>query len=162
MPRNKQNYCGFTLIELAITLTIIGIVAAVLFVTWPSFTINLGAQTELLADDIRYTQNLSLSRSERYRLVKTSATSYQITNSAGVAVVMPTGSSTINLGDGISFGALTNLPNDFIVFDSKGVPYVDLGSPGTPLNAAATITLVANGNTKVILIYSETGWVSVP
>lgn len=158
---NKKNYRGFTLIELAITLGIISIVAAVLFVTWPSFTVNLDAQATLLADDIRYAQNLSVSRSERYRLVKTSADSYQITNSSGVAVVLPSGGSTTTLGGGISFGAIANLPNDLIVFDSKGVPYTDTSNPGTTLSATATIVLTAGGNIKTISIAPETGWVNV-
>jgi len=162
MPRNKQNYRGFTLIELAITLLVVGTIAVVISISWPSFTINLNAQAELLADDIRYAQNLSLSKSERHRLVKTSANSYQITNSVGTPVVMPTGSSTVTLGSGISFGAISNLPNNLIVFDSKGVPYVDTGNPGTPLSTMATITLAASGNTKIISIYPETGWVALP
>ena len=160
MPNRKLNHNGFTLIELAMTITIIGIVAAAISVAWPNFSISTTAQTELLANDIRYTQNLAMAKAERHRLVKISANSYQITNSAGAAIILPSGSSVVIFNSGVSFGAINNLPNNLIAFDNKGIPYVDTGSPGTALGMAATIALVGNGITKIVSIYPSTGWVT--
>jgi len=153
---------GFTLIELVITLSIVGLVTAVLLLSWPKFTANLDAQAGLLADDIRYAQNLSLTKSDRYRWVKVSSNSYRITNSAGTAITLPSGNTTVTLSSGISFGVLTNLPNNLVAFDSRGVPYVDTGSPGTTLNATATIILTSSAGSKIVTIAPETGWVTVP
>lgn len=159
MLNNKLNHNGFTLIELVMTITIIVILAAAIFVVWPSFPIKTTAQAGLLASDIRYTQNLAMAKAERHRLVITSSNSYQITNSAGAAITLPSGNSMVVLGGGISFGAITNLPNNLIAFDSRGIPYVDTSSPGTALSTTATITLAGNGSTNTISIYPATGWV---
>jgi type II secretory pathway pseudopilin PulG len=152
-----QNLRGFTLIDLTITILIIGIIATLLSLNWPSFTVNLTAQAELLADDLRYTQSLSMARGERFRLVKLSSNTYQITNSTGTVVAMPYGKTTATFGRGISFGAITNLPNNLIAFNSKGIPYIDTASPGTLLSATATITLTGGGLNQIVAIYPNTG-----
>jgi prepilin-type N-terminal cleavage/methylation domain-containing protein len=158
---NLRDNVGFTLIELVITLAIVGFVTAILLLSWPRFTIKLDAQAGLLADDIRYVQNLSMAKDERYRWVKVSSNSYQITNSSGTAVTLPSGNTTVTFNTGISFGTITNLPNNLIVFNSKGIPYTDTGNPGTLLNATAAITLTASGASKTVYISPETGWVTV-
>ncbi|CAL7964106.1 conserved hypothetical protein [Gammaproteobacteria bacterium] len=149
---------------MVVVLMILGIVATVVSVKLSrSSTIGLNSQAEMLASDIRYTQSLAMTNGERYRLVKTSSSRYQIQNSAGVAIVVPSGmpsdSFTVELGDKIFFGDFTKqLPNNFIAFNSKGVPYIDAS---TPLKKIATIELVTNGNKAAVLISPETGFVTV-
>jgi len=159
MLNRKSIYSGFTVIELVIVLVVAGVIATVISVRWPGFSINLNAQAELLADDIRYTQNLAMTKAQRHRLVKTSANSYQIADSTGAVVVMPSGASSVTFGSGISFGSITNLPNNLIGFNSQGAPYVDTGTPGTALSTVATIALTSSSGTSIVSIYPETGWV---
>lgn len=153
---------GFTLIELVIVIIITTILAAVVIGLWPGQVANVGAQAELLASDIRYTQMLSMTKGERYRLVITTASnSYQILNSAGAVVAVPSRGATVTLASGITFYSIS-LPNNLIAFDTTGAPYTDAASPGTALSSLASIALT-NGNhiqDRTITISPETGRVT--
>jgi len=155
-----RNSAGFTLIELMVTIIIISILAATVLLQWPGSTINLREQAEQLADDIRYTQSLAMTKGQRYRIVLSSA-SYQIINSSGSAVTLMNGSTTMTLNSGITIGALTNLPNSLINFDGRGTPYTDTASPGTALASTASIPMSANGETHTISVTPQTGRVVV-
>ncbi len=148
---------GFTFVELIIVMMLISVLAVGAYLNWPGKTLQLGGQISQIANDIRYAQSLSMSKDQRYRFVITSSTTYQITNSSGTAIILALGSSTITLGTGITFGSLTNLPNNLIAFGSDGTPYVDTASPGTALASAATIPITANGETRSVQISPQTG-----
>ena len=148
---------GFTIIELTMVISVIGILAVFAFMSLPKTTFTLDAQALQLESDIRYAQSLSMTKGQRYRWSKTSSTSYQVLDSGGTAVILPSGSTTVTLGTGITFGALTNLPNDLVAFDGRGIPYTTTGSPGTALAATALIPLTAGGQTKTVSITPQTG-----
>lgn len=151
---------GFTLIELIIVIIILGVLSVGIYINWSGVPVNVSAQANQIANDIRYTQALSMSKGERYRIVFSSA-SYQITNSSGTPITLPLGGTTETLTNGASFGAFTNLPNNLIVFNGEGTPYVTTALPGTPLASTATIPVVGGGSTKVISITPQTGRVTV-
>lgn len=157
----QQKNSGFTLIESIIVIIVISILAVAAYLNWPGVQINLGAEAYQIANDIRYTQSLSMTKGERFRLTRTSATSYQISNSSGTPIISAGGATTVTLNNGIGFGTWSNLPNNLIVFDGKGTPYVDTATPGTPLASTATIPVVGNGQTTNIVITPETGRVTV-
>lgn len=156
---NKVN--GFTLIEMIIITLVIGILAVYPLLKWQGSSINLDAEAERLASDIRYAQSLSMTRVERYQFIKTSSNTYQIRSAAGTPVVLGSGSTTVTLNSGITFGTFVNLPNSLIAFDGKGAPYTDNGSPPTALSATASIPITASGYTKTIIITPETGSISI-
>lgn len=159
---NLHKIRGFTLIELVIVIIIIAILAVMPFFNWPTTSISLEGQAQQLANDIRYTQSLSMTKAQRYRLVITTGTSsYQILNSSGIAAQFAAGSTTVTLSSGISFGTLANLPNSLIAFDGDGIPYTTTGTPGTALAANASIPLQASGSTKTVVITPLTGKVNV-
>lgn len=158
---NKQSI-GFSILEIIVTIVIVSVLSVSVFYFLPIYNINLPAQASTIAGDIRLTQTLSMTNAQRYRFVKLTSTTYQITNSAGVAIKNPaTGKTTTTLGKGITFSTITNLPNNLIAFDSNGVPYTDTANPGTALSATATITITGGGLTNSIQISPQTGWVNV-
>ena len=152
---------GFTLIEMVIVIIVLGILLTGVYLKWPAATINLGGEAAQLANDLRYTQSLSMTKGQRYRLVIVSTTTYQILNASGTALMNAVGGTTTTLNHGITFGTLGNLPNSLVVFDGEGIPYSDTASPGTPLTATATIPLTASGSTTTISIAPQTGMISV-
>ncbi len=157
-----QKIQGFTLIEVIMVIAIISLLAIMPFFNFPSASLNLDGQAQQLANDIRYTQSLSMTKAQRYRLViTTGSSSYQILNTAGTAARFASGNTTVTLNSGISFGTLTNLPNNLIAFDGNGIPYTTTGSPGTALAANATIPLQSSGSTKTVVILPLTGKVNV-
>lgn len=160
--RISQKHAGVTLIEIVLVIVLVSLLTVGILFQWPETSISLAAQAEQLANDLRYTQSLAMTKGQRFRLVKISASSYQIQYGANSIMVYPgTGTTTINFGTDIFFGVWTNLPNNSITFDGKGRPYIDLLIPGTPLATNASISLVSGGKTKTIQISPETGRVIV-
>jgi MSHA pilin protein MshC len=147
---------GFTLVELTITLVVVAIMAVAMLPRSPERQINLSAQADQLASDIRYTQSLAMTHGQRFR-INFNAASYLIDTAAGGAVTHPhTGNTAaIDLGNGITLSA-TTFP--FIVFDGRGTPYDNIG---TLLAADAVVTLTADGQTTWVLISPQTGRVRV-
>ena len=156
---NKVN--GFTLIEVIIVVLAIAILAIYPLIKWPGTSINLDAEAERLASDIRYAQSLSMTKGDRYQFVRTSSTTYQIRSSTGTPVLLGQGSTTVTLNSGITFGTFTNLPNNLVFFDGAGTPYTDNNSTPTALSATASIPITAGGNTQTITITPETGSISI-
>lgn len=158
----KQNNTGFTIIELVIVIVLITILATIAVARWPGTRINLNAVAQQLADDIRYTQTLAMSRAGEYRLNLFSS-SYSITTGGGAAVNNPvTGAASVTISSGITITLPpTNLPNSLITFNSLGTPYTDT-SGTTALSSAAVITLSSGGNSTTVTIQPQTGRVTVP
>ncbi len=161
MDINNEKIAGFTIIELIAIVMIISILAVLTVFSWQGTTINLEAQAQQIANDIRYAQSLAMTKGVRYRWVRASSTTYQIVNSSGTPITFARGNTTITLNSGITFGAFTNLPNNLVAFNGKGIPYTDTGSPGTALAAAATIPITQSSETESIVISPGTGRVIV-
>jgi prepilin-type N-terminal cleavage/methylation domain-containing protein len=148
---------GFTAIELIVVVVVIAIFAV--YVTLKGLLVpgtNLKAQANLLASDIRYAQNLSMTAGQHFSLVIINNKSYKINNGSGTAIAMPAGSDSVTLGNGITFDTITNLPNNLITFDSQGTPYTDAAATQL-LSANALLTLIAGNKTVVITITPSTG-----
>lgn len=154
----KRTNQGFTLLEIVLVILIIGVIAVSTAPNWTGSSMTLEYEANRVLGDIRYAQAMSIASGQRYRWVQTSSTSYQITNEAGSAIILPNGSSTLVLSNGVSFGSLTNLPSSLIAFDSEGVPYTTSSFPGTALGSTATIPLITGTTTQNILISPTTGY----
>ena len=160
----KQFQRAFTLIELTIVIVVLLILAVVL----PRYTsdeVNLDAQAQRLANDIRYAQSLTLSKNRRFR-INFNANSYILTESDGsTAVTHPvTGGTTFTLDSGITLTsnltAGTGATRGAILFIGKGTPYDAIAN--TALSSDAQITLTLNGMTKTVRVAPETGRVYIP
>lgn len=160
--KKLYNNLGYTIIEVIIVIIILGIISSIVLINWSYSSMNLDAQTSLMISDIRYTQNLSVSKNERCRFViNRSDKSYEIRNSSNVNEPMPNGNTKQSLSHDTNFGSLTNITNT-IIFDGKGVPYTDTTTPESPLSTNATITLQTDeGKTKTVTIIPETGKISI-
>lgn len=148
---NKHKGKGYSFIELVVVLLVVVIFAVLLNYKWIGTSLNLDSQAALLASYLRYTQMMSMTHAERYRLAKASSRSYQVLNSTNATI------NSVTLSSDSSFGAWSNLDNNLVVFDSKGVPYVDTTTPGTTLNTTATIYLSAGVRTVAVTIDPTTG-----
>jgi len=159
--KNINQNIGFTLLEMVIVIALMAILAAIAIARWPGVNLNLNAQAQQLANDIRYTQSLAMTRGQRYRLNLLTATTYSITDLSGNAVGNNvTGNNTVTYGTGITKGTTSNLPNNLIAFDGQGIPYID-ATAATALTATASISLTAGSVTRTLQISPETGRVIV-
>jgi type II secretory pathway pseudopilin PulG len=148
---------GFTLVELVAIIVLVALLAFTAMPRLPGPSLDVDSQAEQLAAEIRYTQSLSMTRGDRYRINLTSA-SYQITDSGGVNPEVHPGTSSTNpvLLDGVALsGYNPPLTNNYVAFDGRGMPYTDV--TGTALSANATITLNGGGATRTVVISPETG-----
>jgi prepilin-type N-terminal cleavage/methylation domain-containing protein len=137
---------GFTITELIIAIVILGILAALLSIKLLSTSTNLHAQAAQLANDIRYTQSLSMARNDRYKLITTSS-NYSIKDGSDNTI------STTTFESGMSFTA-----SNTIIFNSKGTPYIN---DTTPLTSTMTMTLQTSDSTASVSIAPTTGRVTI-
>lgn len=158
---------GFTLVELVVTVLLIGILAVSLWPRTPEkASLTLTARAEQLASDIRLAQTLSMTGGQRYCLSLTPVagppySGYQLTTAASgcVTPVQHPGGLTqpislCNSGTCITAPALTN---DYVQFNGLGIPY---SAPATTLAASAVITLT-DGGAVTVTITPTTGRVVV-
>lgn len=158
---------GFTLVELVVVVVLLAIVGAAVAARWPGRAVNLDAQAQQLASDIRYVQSLAMTQGARARInIRTNAmapnpNSYTFTSQDGATGVnhpVTGNAAPVTLGDGVTINMASNA---FIVFDGRGIPYSDAATPGTQLAAAATIQLGTGGLTRTISVAAETGRVII-
>lgn len=157
-----QHAKGFTLIELIMVMVVVAVLAAVASMRMPGDGINVSAQAEQLASDIRYTQSLAMSRGQRFRINFT-AGSYQITDNAGTPQPQQHPSTgllaAIPLTPAVLSGYNPPYTLDYLAFDSLGVPYT---APATAQAALAILTLTSGGEAITVRIAPQTGRVQVP
>lgn len=150
-----QTERGFTLTELMVIIAVIGLL------TWVALPRNylvdtsLGAAAHQIQSDIRYTQELAMTRGKRHQIRFYSSTypsptnRYEIRTSSGQPVTNPLtgdGSYVVDFNAG-TFPGVRLDSTLTLEFDSLGRP-----------DAAKTISL--NGGAKVITVTVETGLVS--
>lgn len=153
---------GFTVLELVLVIVIIGVILAVTVTpNWTGTSLRIEFEARRVLNDIRYAQAMSMASGQRYRWVRTSATSYQITDEAGSPIMLANGGTTLTLSGDVSLGSFTNLPNNLVAFDSRGTPYTDSSYPGTALGANAVIPVTNGSETHNVLVAPTTGYGAV-
>ncbi|MBF0368776.1 MAG: GspH/FimT family pseudopilin [Magnetococcales bacterium] len=136
---NHLDTEGFTLLELVLVMVVLGLLA---FSAIPLFPdgVDRVAEARRLAGEIRLAQSHAMNRGERYTILSTGDSSYEIRDSSN----NPVAGSTTTLKRG-------SLSTFTIEFDSFG----------SPTAGATTITVTDNGTTQVG-VAADTGYVSVP
>lgn len=158
MPKNHH---GFSLIELVIVILIIGTLAIMPLFNWPGSSVNVSAQAEAFANDIRYTQTLAMSKQMRYYITQTSSTTYQIRDSStNTPIILANGATTMTLNSGIIFASWGNLTNNLVEFNGRGTPYLALSGAALSVGTTYQISLTGGGVTKNIVITPQTGKVT--
>jgi len=149
---------GFTLVELIVMITLISILAFAALGRMANLTVNLGAQADQLAADIRYVQSLSQTSALRHCVAFT-ATDYRVSsgNTCIGAVVMPDAANPVPLAAGITHAPITTA---LLVFNTLGQPFTDAAAT-TPLAAEAVITLNGAGESRSVRVTPQTGRVRV-
>ncbi|HEC17558.1 MAG TPA: type II secretion system protein [Sedimenticola sp.] len=153
---------GFTVMELVMVISILGIVAAFAIPRWQANgAYTVGYQADRLLSDIRYIQSLAMAWGENLRL-DVSTGSYQVTcvNSSGTAACGSAGDIitdpltnqpfNVTLDSGIT---LAGIDTDF---DKLGRP----NSSGTLLSGARTFTLSGGSNSWTVSTAPVTGFAS--
>lgn len=147
---------GVTLVELAISMVIAGILFTVAFVSWPGDSINVDSQVRQLVSDVNYIRLLAMANHNSYQ-VNLSASGYTTTKTDGTTAV----SLPAHNGNSVTFltGISATYTNSTLIFDNLGEPYSNVG---TALNSTATITLTGtDGSSYTVSISPGTGYLSI-
>jgi MSHA pilin protein MshC len=153
-----MNCKGFTFIELIMLIVLIGIIAVYAGPRLGNLTdTKAGAFVDKLRADIRYAQNLAMTRNQQYRVYFNGsgggapASGYSVVNNAtGETALDPAGGGNliVTLNTGNYAGITVSTPaGGFIEFNALGAP-----------TAAATVT-IAPGSQQVT-IAAQTGAVN--
>ncbi len=150
-----QKHAGFTMIELALYISLLGLMAAA-FLSTMNFTAgSLDRATRKIAADLKYAQQLAYSNEGVYGLRATSATTYE------VYVGAPGTPAT----DPYTQGAMTlNLATNYAGVTFNNAAYrIEFGATGLPTIGGGTQILLSQaGTTRTVTITATTGYVTVP
>ena len=165
----RRHSKGFTLVELIVTMVVLGIISAVAI---PRFADQQGFQSrafyEQVQEAIKFAQKAAVAQRKSV-YVTTTATTLQACyvaacgGAGSYAVIDPTTKATLSLvaqdQRGVAFSAVTISPATTFVFDSLGRPR---SAANVLLTATTTISVnsTATGDiNRSIIIEPETGYV---
>ena len=156
------SYKGFTLLELTIVLVLAVTLGALLVSIWPGKSPLVTAQGLQVAQDLRYARHYAITQETTTRLTFNPTTMQYalINNNSGAGIILPGKSQNVEQLDTSFTLAISNLPNNYVIFDKDGVPYSD--NAGTVLGTNATIALTGDSETATVTIRANSGSVSLP
>jgi type II secretion system protein H len=160
-PRNWLYIAGFSLVELVVVMIIVAVLAFVALPRTNNDATMLAAEAERLAAEIRYAQSLAMTRGQPHWIAFSGGNGYQFFQSGAVAVPHPAGeASPVKMQTGTTF-SLASLPNSLVAFNGLGTPYTDSTPVSSVLATNADITVLRGTESRVVRVYSTTGFVRV-
>jgi len=155
----QETIGGFTIIEVAMVIVIVGIMAALTIPRFNTFYgIKLSGAAKKVTSDIRYAQQLAVTRHENYN-INFSPNGYTVTRVLGGFAIDPftRGNFNINFISDPQYGGIavvTTFGGGILQFNWEGVP---CDSAGAPLVSDNNITLSYQGNTRTLIVTRDTG-----
>lgn len=153
MAYQKTNAGGFTLIEIVMVMTLLGIIAAYAAPRWLGSEPLVDPQQRLLIRDLRHAQSLAMTQGRPLNFEIT-ASGYQITDTALAVINDPArgGNFQVSLESNLSIAGA-----DFS-FDSLGRP-----SDGSSLLSSAQVQTISSASSSAtVSVAPVSGFVSAP
>ena len=168
MERFIKRVCGFTLIELVITIAVLGALSVGAYVAIDNSltSFRLDAASAKLMNDMRFAQHLARTRNawfgvsfqinpvNQYTVYETDG----VTDTPVPDPVNPAQTLVVNMAseyDGTTITAVNIDGGSKVEFNALGVPFTD--ALASEIVAAGTITLTQGTTTRTIQVIPETG-----
>ena len=150
---------GFTLVELVLTIIILGVVAVYAIPRMRATIFDARVAAQELVEAIRFAQAMSMNNSgaNYYRIQITNA-GYTVTQN-GNPIVNPLTNAAPYSDDNWAGKGITTNANTTVFFNSRGQPF-DLAT-GNPLAAALAITVTASGENEIVQLEQLTGYARI-
>jgi type II secretory pathway pseudopilin PulG len=153
---------SYTIIELIMVIVIVGILAASSIPRFQSFYyIKLNGAMKKVASDIRYAQQLAISRHESYNIIFNTATeAYEIrrvSDNSYATNPFSRGNFIVNFTSDPQYNGIKIDSTSFggtLQFDWQGIPR---NGAGTALSAEGSVAFSYQGNAMTINITPNTG-----
>jgi prepilin-type N-terminal cleavage/methylation domain-containing protein len=147
-----QTQRGFTLLELVMVMTIIGVLAAIAAPYWSLDDATVHTQAAQVARDIRHAQMLAMSQG-RTLTFQSLGNGYRCVDAGGVVIDDPAAQQPFNLtlSDGVILSAGS------VSFDGLGRPV----SGGAPIAVATSYTVAGAAQSATLGVSPVTGFVTV-
>lgn len=149
---------GFSLVELVVVMVILAVLAATFLPKTSDRTINVNAQADMIAGEVRYVQSLAMTQGQRYYISSTSTTYGLFAVSGATPIPHPTTGSTTPIP--LAAGITATMSTPVIAFDGKGIPYTNASATTALSGVNATITLSSDTANAVVEVFPETGRVT--
>ena len=158
-----------TLIEIIVVVVILSIAGmlAIPLIT-SADNVQVRSAANLLASDLEYAKNMSVSRGQNYSVVFLNSVSYKVCDQGGTTITHPVDKKpyVVDFGeddrlDKVTISSVNIMPGstDTITFDYLGSPYSGTGTTN-PLNSGQ-ITLNVVGVTKNVVVEPVTGYIKI-
>ncbi|MFC1666758.1 Tfp pilus assembly protein FimT/FimU [Candidatus Omnitrophota bacterium] len=157
---------GFTLIELAIIIVVLGILAVTVLVSGTAKgPIRLEAACQRLAMDLRYMQEMAMAEQVRFGISFDTSDEayfgYRINTSSKAKDPQTQGDLEVEFDEMREFNEIQIVSTNFsdaVEFDSIGAPY---DGNGVLVSSEGIVTLTDDSNSKTVRIEPVTGKVSI-
>ncbi|HPN89620.1 MAG TPA: GspH/FimT family protein [Candidatus Paceibacterota bacterium] len=148
LPKDNHRHGGFTLMEVIIIMSIIGIIALISLPVYQKIQPNLSldSETREIASNLRYAQQLAVTEQKNYGVVFNQAlNSYTIKNTETEEII-----KNFNIQSQISIDNISGFTNDTVIFNVTGAATEN-----------GTITIINSQNEQNIIEIKPSGYVKI-
>jgi len=160
---------GFTLVEIIVVLVILAIASMMVIpVISSAENIQVRSASNMLASDLEYAKNMSISMGQNYSVVFINSSSYKVCDQGGSTIEHPVSKKSYVVDfsgdsrlDKVSINQTQIMPDSAtsITFDYLGSPYSGSGVTA-PLDSGS-VELKAGGMIVTVSVEAVTGYISI-